>query len=334
MPVYNAEQFLERSVRSVTEQTYGNIEILLIDDGSADGSLKACMKLADGDERIRVFHQEDLGSGAARNLGIENALGSYYYFADADDEVERGAVAKLVAEIETGRADLVVCGYSFVNRRRENLFTKSYERKLCKAEYIRKHYDDFIVRGKPYAMHGALWNKLYRAEIIKKNGLRVPTVRKSQDEIFNMMYLNCIDAVSFIPDVLYYYYIWPTAVKSKKYLDSFFDKIVFLKNSQLDIAYNWNRENRGVMEYICRVLAINIDVYIQMRYRGSRWFNFRERYEAVKAAMEVFARELPSREVTPDFRKYRYMLENSPVKLFLCEYLKEIELWFSDRRLK
>ena len=114
-------------------------------------SLKACMKLADGDKRIRVFHQEDLGSGAARNLGIENALGSYYYFADADDEVERDAVAKLVAEIETGRADLVVCGYSFVNRRRENLFTKSYERKLCKAEYIRKHYDDFIVMGKPYA---------------------------------------------------------------------------------------------------------------------------------------------------------------------------------------
>ena len=99
VPVYNIEMYLERCVRSIMNQTYQNLEILLVDDGSTDGSGEICERLAKEDERIRVFHKENGGSSSARNLGIREAKGEYLGFVDSDDYIEPDMYELLVATV-------------------------------------------------------------------------------------------------------------------------------------------------------------------------------------------------------------------------------------------
>ena len=99
VPVYNIEMYLERCVRSIMNQTYKNIEILLVDDGSSDGSGEICERLAEEDKRIRVFHKENGGSSSARNLGIREAKGEYLGFIDSDDYIEPDMYELLAAAI-------------------------------------------------------------------------------------------------------------------------------------------------------------------------------------------------------------------------------------------
>ena len=87
VPVYNIEKYLERCVNSIREQTYTNLEILLVDDGSTDSSGTICDKFAEEDNRVRVFHKENGGSSSARNLGIAEAKGEYLGFVDSDDYI-------------------------------------------------------------------------------------------------------------------------------------------------------------------------------------------------------------------------------------------------------
>ncbi len=118
VPVYNIMEYLPRCVASLQAQTYSNLEILLVDDGSTDGTGKLCDELAEGDERIRVFHKENGGSSSARNLGIANARGEYLGFVDSDDYVEYNmyefladAVCRYgVKAAQTGRDEVAMDG--------------------------------------------------------------------------------------------------------------------------------------------------------------------------------------------------------------------------------
>lgn len=107
VPVYNTESCLERCVSSLTEQTYRNLEILLIDDGSTDGSGTLCEKLAESDNRIHVYHKENGGASSARNLGLRMAQGEYIGFVDSDDYMDRDAYQEMIELAETGGYEIV-----------------------------------------------------------------------------------------------------------------------------------------------------------------------------------------------------------------------------------
>ena len=111
IPVYKVEQYLERCVRSVTSQTYDNLEILLIDDGSPDRCGEMCDSFAAEDRRIRVIHQKNGGLSAARNTGIDASSGQWLFFIDSDDFIHRDCIGKLLAAAETSGADIASCGF-------------------------------------------------------------------------------------------------------------------------------------------------------------------------------------------------------------------------------
>lgn len=111
IPVYNVEQWLPRCLDSILNQTYSNMEILLIDDGSADHSGRICDEYAGRDKRIRVWHTDNQGPSFARNLGIEKAEGNYLLFVDGDDILSRDHVSFLYNLLSTEHADLSVCNY-------------------------------------------------------------------------------------------------------------------------------------------------------------------------------------------------------------------------------
>ena len=114
IPVYNIMDCLERCVNSVCAQTYRNLEILLVDDGSTDGTGELCDRLAQGDERIRVFHKPNGGSSSARNLGIDRAQGEYLGFVDSDDFIEPDMYERLMEQAKTG-------GYRIVQASRDEI---------------------------------------------------------------------------------------------------------------------------------------------------------------------------------------------------------------------
>ena len=111
IPVYNVEEYLDDCLTSVLAQTYSNLEILLINDGSTDNSGVICDKYAQTDSRIKVFHKENGGVSSARNIGLENATGQYIAFVDPDDWIEPNMYETIITQFEKSDVDAVFCGY-------------------------------------------------------------------------------------------------------------------------------------------------------------------------------------------------------------------------------
>ena len=112
VPVYNVEKYVEKCLKSLMGQSYGALEIIVVDDGSTDGSGAICDEMAAGDKRVRVFHKKNGGLSSARNYGIKRAKGEYVCLVDSDDWVKRDFVKKMVGEAVREGADVAVCGYN------------------------------------------------------------------------------------------------------------------------------------------------------------------------------------------------------------------------------
>ena len=111
IPVYNTKKYLEQCVFSIVEQTYQNIEILLVDDGSTDGTSDLCDEIAKKDSRVRVIHKTNGGAATARNLGIDEATGEYVMFVDSDDWLDTDAVENLVEHADKNNTDVIRFSY-------------------------------------------------------------------------------------------------------------------------------------------------------------------------------------------------------------------------------
>ena len=203
VPAYNAAEHLERCVASLWAQTYGDVEIILVDDGSTDGTSELCDALAQQDHRTKVIHLSNGGVSKARNIGMAHALGEFIQFVDADDYVSSTMTAELMAAHKSSGADLVICGYREVGEQGGLGIDHAVEevRLLDKAN-LRRHYLELRHLG----LTNACWNKLYRKTLIERSQIRFPaSLALAEDAVFNCKYLQQCDYVAVIPDALYRY---------------------------------------------------------------------------------------------------------------------------------
>ncbi len=196
IPVYNAESFLERALLSVLNQTYNDLEIILVDDGSKDNSPAMCDDFAKKDKRVKVIHQENAGPSAARNKGIEVAKGKYIEFLDADDYISANCIEKMVESI--GASDLVVCGYHYVTQ--SGAVQYAFEKK--EVLNFRNNCSKFFDMVKKVLFNSPC-NKLLKKDLITKGFDEKYFI--GEDTIFNTEYFKNCQMVTIIPDVLYYY---------------------------------------------------------------------------------------------------------------------------------
>lgn len=185
VPVYNVEKYLEKCVESICNQTYQDLEIILIDDGATDNSGKICDELAKQDERIVVIHQKNAGQASARNAGLEIFKGDYLAFVDSDDTIEANMFEILLTIMEKPDCDIAICGHRIVrkNEIRNETFKESQEQVLDIDELWEEIF------GK---LNNAVWNKLYKRELIGDNRFPVDLIH-GEDLIFNLNYLKkCI----------------------------------------------------------------------------------------------------------------------------------------------
>ena len=142
VPVYNVKDYIKCCVESLIHQTYRNIEIILVDDGSTDESGKICDQLAERDSRIKVVHKKNEGLGYARNTGLENITGQYVTFIDSDDYVDKNQVEDLYHGIRKNGADTCIGGFKRVDNVGRILFTESYEEKFYGGDSVK--YELFL----------------------------------------------------------------------------------------------------------------------------------------------------------------------------------------------
>lgn len=175
VPVYNVEKYLDRCVQSIVDQTYKNLEIILVDDGSTDNSASICDNWAEKDNRIKVIHQPNMGGGAARNAALDIAEGEYITFVDSDDYISSDMYGYLY-NLMSDDIDIAECSYISVQDDFEKFELVEDKTIICSAEEAMKyHIQDKIFKQ-------VIWNKLYKKTVIAD--IRFPVGTKIDDEYF------------------------------------------------------------------------------------------------------------------------------------------------------
>lgn len=222
VPVYNGERHIESTVRNLLSSTHRNLELLLIDDGSADGSLSVCQKLAETDPRIRVFHKENGGIGDARNFGLSHADGDYIGFCDQDDKVDAKMYQKMLERIAVDGSQAAVCG-SYRQKRDGG--------KVVFEQYADCVYDDSSITEKlllpmifqGFAAHAnneisiymSIWKCIISKQLIDSNKMEFHTFVTHEDDFIMLLQLFLkADRISTLSDILYY---WNTNSESETY---------------------------------------------------------------------------------------------------------------------
>lgn len=200
VPVYNGEKYIRKCIDSILNQTFKNLECIVIDDGSTDKTLKVLKKYSD--PRLKVITKVNSGVSSCRNLGIEKAKGKYLDFVDADDWLTPEAIALKYKAMINHNVDLVVSDfYRVINDR---LSSKSQFKK--EAVISRKQYALKMSEKPAEFYYGVLWNKLYKKDIIDKYGLRMlEDVDWCEDVIFNMEYIKHAKKIFILKSPTYYY---------------------------------------------------------------------------------------------------------------------------------
>lgn len=202
VPVYNAETALHRCIESILHQSCADFELLLVDDGSKDDSGAICDEYAAKDSRIRVFHKENGGVSAARNLALDVARGKYLQFLDSDDWVVPDATLLLLRAAEEHGADLVISDfYRVVGERVSVKGDIEEDRGLSREEYA-----EHMMANPADFYYGVLWNKLYRRDIVQDHRIRMDEeISWCEDFLFNLEYIRFARRFYALNVPLYYY---------------------------------------------------------------------------------------------------------------------------------
>ena len=205
-PVYNTSEYLDKFLNSVLTQSFGDFELILVDDGSTDGSLNICKEYANKDNRITVLTQQNQGAGPARNNGIANACGDYLLFFDSDDWVNIKTLEILNQILSEYDVDLLIYGgeevvYSKDDEELRRIPTVPQELNLITERSCRDAFCDLIFTS----IINVPWNKVYKRELVNKYHVEFADTRRAQDAFFNMDYYRHIERLYSIQDILYYY---------------------------------------------------------------------------------------------------------------------------------
>lgn len=195
VPVYKAEKYLRKCVDSILGQTFRDFELLLVDDGSPDGSGAICDEYARKDSRVRVFHKENGGVSSARQYGLDQARGEYTIHADPDDWVEPGMLEALYGKAKAEGADMVICDF-YVNDRRGQRYVAQRPTALDHESVLR----DLFQR-----LHGSLCNKLVRRACYSTFGVKFPPIHLCEDLYVNVSLLLAPLRVAYVAQAFYHY---------------------------------------------------------------------------------------------------------------------------------
>lgn len=319
VPVYNAERDLTACMDSILAQEYRNLQVIAVDDGSADRSAELLDRYAEQDSRVMVIHQQNAGPSAARNRGIRAASGQWLAFVDADDRIDASYCNHLIQAAADTRADVVLACPEEPGKPPFGVFSKEQTKKLIASCLA------FDERSFPFNID-APWGKLFRTELVKENGIEFPeTLRRSEDAFFCVNCYLYSAAVGFLNGSGYHYNVHQNTL-SKHYSKSFLATLEeVLKVNERWITEQgfsgteyeramWFRVMPGIVE--CEnYYFLHPDCSLTNRQKISEYQEFLNRPIVRRAIRNLRLRDIPERQYR--FRLVLYKLHLGKVLLWL-----------------
>lgn len=234
VPVYNVEKYINECVDSLINQTYKNLEIILVDDGSNDKSGAVCDDYALLDTRVKVIHKQNEGLGFARNTGLKVAQGKFVTFIDSDDTADADLVEKLVNGIYETNSDTCIGGFKRISENGLVNYEEKYDNAIYEGEDV---YDKLFARmlgsapDKHDAIRMSVWNVLYSMDIVRRHNIEFPSERVfiSEDIIWDSEYYKYAKKAIVSDSTAYNYRITPGSL-TQKYKPDMLEKICVLYN--------------------------------------------------------------------------------------------------------
>ena len=268
IPVYESEAYLKECVQSVQMQSYKNVEILLIDDGSTDGSAQICDRLGETYPNVHVFHQSNKGVSAARNKGIEMAHGEFVLFLDSDDYLNETIIHEAVDVLRDAKVDLCLFGFQMFS---QNSYYK-YESRIPfsgRVRIERSQWGDFLIRLYQTNILHCIGTKLYRKKILDQYSIRFAEDKAYYEDImFCLLYIQRCNTLTFLDQAGYYYRVGNSGSLSQKYsinrIGAVFDTYVLLKEL---LDKEWNPD---LQEWFYQSFAGRAeDCFMKESFKGS-----------------------------------------------------------------
>lgn len=243
LPVYNSEKTIEVTIKSILNQSYKNIELIIINDGSIDGSDKICKFYSEKYKSIiKYFYKINEGVSKARNFGIDKSSGNFICYIDSDDEYDKDFINTLLYKIKYTGSDLVACGYTSISNRSIKEFGLDKDILFYNTEL-----NKYIETLQTIECFNQVWNKIYIKDIILNNEIYFDeNLDLGEDLIFNIDYLNYVKKVAFIEDKLYKYKLSSNGlnfkykenlINIKLKLNNHLEKFYISKNYDLEYVY-------------------------------------------------------------------------------------------------
>lgn len=267
IPIYNVENYLNRSLDSIKNQTYQNWECILINDGSTDKSEEICQRYVEKDRRFKLYTQKNSGSGIARSNGLNKASGDYICFIDPDDYIHTEALQNNISIAEHYEPDVIANGYNELREKSVN-----QRKHVITGFFKQKEFREYF---KSYAQVGAtaVWNKLYKHSFLKNNHVTFTSQRVGQDALFNYDVYKYVASIYIDGNCYYYYDLTREDSVVNTYNENRFKYENNILNSFKALVKYWNRENEYINEILIREWNILFNEIKNINLQNSPYSN-------------------------------------------------------------
>lgn len=237
LPVYNVEKYLPQCLDSIQKQSYKNMEIIIVNDGSTDGSGQICETFSKRDTRVKYIQKKNGGLSSARNVGLKYAVGDYIVFVDSDDFIRSGMISSLVEVMECSHADIACCNYEVCNEQSGVIYSHKINIKSMQV-FTRQQAIDVLFYETFFQCYA--WNKMYKKELF--TDIKYPEGRLYEDIVTTYRLFRSSEMIAFIPDSLYCYRRREGSITQKQFKPKSYDLI-----DSINEVIEQNQDNRAVL---------------------------------------------------------------------------------------
>lgn len=234
IPVYNVEKFLPQCLSSIVHQTYKNLEIIIVDDGSPDNSEQIYTYYANNDKRIKVIKQKNAGISVARNTGIKHATGDYIHFIDSDDYIDLDYYEKMISAIQNTNPDIIAGGVISQNG-------KSYSIQYKTRTILTTLSEKFLITNA--LLNCTVWRYLFRRKFLLDNNLKFPDNKIFEDILFTPDAIRLANYIITVPDTNYHYVFNKNSILNKKYSQNHEQQYIFAEQVRDKFIQTYNLED-------------------------------------------------------------------------------------------
>lgn len=274
IPIYNVEKYLDKCIDSALKQTYTNLEIILVNDGSKDNGLDICKKYESMDNRVVLIDKANAGVWLARYDGIKKATGSYISFMDADDYIEKDYIEKLYFKAKENDYDIVACGFKRIDDETGKVFSTEMNSFGSLVIEKNKNFEEVI------SVNTSLWNKLYKRELFNN----LPDLKTKPKVLEDMMFLILVyqyaNKIAFVNDLLYNYIVREkSAISTIKQSD-----ILTTEKAMLEIKdiYMKNNPSKELVNVFSSMVFLHFGISLTFRLSYDKNVNLKKELSEIK----------------------------------------------------